>query len=127
LWGVAIPGASAGADGGAWATPALGDGVLYLPTHAGELLTVSRDSGEVLDRQDIGPHAWSSPALVGDRLLVGTCIPGGLRTYSVADPTAPAMLGEHRMASGGCIESTPAVWNGQIVIGSRDGFLYKFE
>lgn len=112
--------------GGLWATPALGKDVIYAATHAGDLLTVDQNSGEVLSRLDVGFHAWSSPVVIGDRLLVGTCSPGGFKIYDIGNPRSPRELSHYRLQSEGCIESTPAVWQGQIVVGSRDGHIYKF-
>jgi hypothetical protein len=40
VWSVAVPPRRAGDDGGIWATPTLGDGVLYVSTHAGDLIGV---------------------------------------------------------------------------------------
>jgi outer membrane protein assembly factor BamB len=126
VWSVAVP-AAQGEDGGIWATPALHAGHLYVATHPGELLVVDTETGEVVFRDDIGWHAWSSPVVVADTLLVSTnCVEGaGLRAYDLADPVAPTLLWE-ATETGGCIESTPVVWDGRIYVGSRDGYFYAF-
>lgn len=134
VWQLAIPGVggvsgpSGGpGDGGVWATPAIYDDWLYLATHAGDLLVVDRMNGAVVWRERIGYHEWSSPAVVAEpdgavRLIVGTCNTPGVRAYDLADPRAPREL--WRVSLPGCVESTPIVWDGQIYVGSRDGFLY---
>ena len=61
---------------------------------------------------------------VDDTLIVGKCIPGGLQAYSLADPRRPVPV--WHLPAGGCIESTPAVYGGLIVVGARDGYLYGF-
>lgn len=71
-------------DGGVWATPAIYDDWLYVPTHAGDLLGVDRFSGAVVWRERIGYHEWSSPAVVANpdgtvHLVVGTCNTPGVR------------------------------------------------
>ncbi len=126
LWSVAVP-PRGGGDGGLWATPALGDGVLYAPTHPGELLAVDTTSGDVVWRDEIGFHAWSSPAIVDGTLIVAVdCGAGGaLRGYDLADPRRPVPVWQTERV-GGCIESTPAVWEGRVYVGSRDGFFYAF-
>lgn len=126
VWGVPVPPRGPG-DGGIWATPALGDGVLYATTHPGEVLAVDTTTGEVLWRDEVGFHAWSSPVIVDETLLVSVNCEegGGLRAYSIADPAAPVRLWQYDHASG-CIESTPAVWKGTIYVGSRDGRFYAF-
>jgi outer membrane protein assembly factor BamB len=126
LWSVEVP-ALPGEDGGIWATPALHGGYLYAATHPGELLVVDTGTGEVTFRDQIGWHAWSSPVVVDDTLLVSTnCVDGaGLRAYDLTDPATPRFLWE-ATETGGCIESTPVVWDGRIYVGSRDGYFYAF-
>jgi hypothetical protein len=128
VWGVPVPPTFSGSDGGLWATPALGDGVLYASTHPGELLVVDTATGEVVYRDSIGFHAWSSPALVDDTLVVSiNCEEGGgLRGYNVGNPRQPLSLWQIDLETG-CIESTPAIWKGGIYVGSRDGFFYAFK
>ena len=127
VWSVAVP-PRGGGDGGLWATPALGDGVLYAATHPGELLAVDLGTGEVVWRGEIGPHAWSSPILVDGTLVVavGCGVNGALRGYDVSDPRLPVPVWEAPLPTGGCIESTPAAWKGRIFVGSRDGYFYAF-
>ncbi len=124
VWGIPVE-AEVG-DGGIWATPALAFGHVYVPTHTGRLLVVDAATGEITWEEPIGPHAWSSAVVVDDRLLVGTCEAAELRAYSLADPARPAPLWTLGPAAGGCIESTPAVWEGKIYVGSRDGFFRAY-
>jgi len=123
VWGIEIPGGPG--DGGIWATPALSRGLLYVATNPGDLLAVETATGEVVWRDDIGPHAWSSPAVVDETLVVAVNCnsAAALRAYDLGDPTQPIRAWELAM-TGGCIESTPAVWKGQVFVGSRDGFFY---
>jgi hypothetical protein len=124
LWTISIPG-SGTIDGGVWATPALHDDVLFVPTNPGELLAVDTVTGDVVWSDDVGAHAWSSPVVIDDTLIVAVdCdIRPALRAYDLADPRAPLLRWEVA-ATAGCIESTPAVWNGVLYVGSRDGFFY---
>ncbi len=124
VWSQHIPAAN-GVSGGVWATPALVDDILFVATNPGELLAVETATGEIVWRDDIGTHAWSSPVHAGDRLVVAVncdTVPA-LRVYDVRDPRRPEMVGEEAFA-GGCIESTPALWKGSLYVGSRDGFFY---
>jgi outer membrane protein assembly factor BamB len=128
VWGVPVPPKFSGSDGGLWATPALGDGVIYAATHPGELLAVDTETGEVVYRDSIGHHAWSSPVLVDDTLVASVNCEegGGLRGYDVSNPRAPQEIWQVDLRSG-CIESTPAIWKGGIYVGSRDGNFYAFK
>jgi len=127
IWGVDIPPILSGDDGGLWATPALGDGVLYVTTHPGELLAVDTETGEVLFRDPVGHHAWSSPLLIDETLIVSVNCEegGGLRFYDTTDPRQPVQVDQFDLESG-CIESTPTVWDEMIYVGARDGFFYAF-
>jgi hypothetical protein len=119
VWGLNVAVAE---DSGLWATPALHQGILYTNTHQGSLIAVDTANGEIVWQDGtVGWHSWSSPSVVDDTLVVATCS-GDLRGYSLADPRAPqrtwsVVLGES------CLEATPAIWNGTMYLGSRDGYL----
>lgn len=121
VWGVPMPGGNG--DGGFWATPALGDGVIYNTSHIGRLIAVDTETGEVVwEDTDIAHHSWSSPVIVDDTLIAATC-GGEIRAYSLADPRAPTLDWVFQLSES-CIESTPAVWDGRMYVGSRDGKFY---
>lgn len=124
VWGLAIPRGGGEPLGGVWSTPALFGRMLYVTTNSGRLLGVDRDSGIVRWEKPLPPHAWSSPVVVDSVLVVGDC-EGVLHAYDVRRPEAePPVMWEFRLESGACIESTPAVWNGRIYVGARDGYFY---
>lgn len=130
VWSVEIP-AARGQDTGAWATPALHpDGILYVPTDSGNLLAVDTETGIVVWEDDIGVNAWSSPAIVDDALVIAVdCFSNensGLRAYDISDPRNPIEMWQKPLDTSGCIESTTAVWDGKMYVGSRDGFMYAF-
>lgn len=123
LWGVDLR--AGGDDAGIWATPALYQGLLFVNTHNGDLIAVDTATGDIVWSDPVGWHSWSSPSVIDDTLVVATCL-GELRGYSLADPRAPVrewtvVVGES------CLEATPAIWNGSIYIGSRDGFLRAYR
>lgn len=120
VWGVEASGG--GGDGGFWATPALGDGVLYATAHTGRLMAVDTETGDVVWEEEITHHSWSSPVIVDDTLIAATC-GGELLAFSIEDPRSPEPVWTHRLSES-CIESTPAVWNGRMYVGSRDGRFY---
>ncbi len=125
VWSIPIPAAD-GIAGGVWATPAIAGPILFVPTNGGELLAVDTADGSIVWRDDVGPHAWSSPVVVDDSLVVAIDCEtnSGFRAYDITDPRHPLVRWESRV-TGGCIESTPAVWGGRLFVGSRDGFFYS--
>ena len=108
--------------GGIWSTPALHKNVLFVTTNSGRLISVNRNSGEVLWTKHLEGPLWSSPIVVSDILIVGDC-GGYLRAYDVQNPEIEP-IEIWRIELGGCIEATPAVWDGRIYIGSREGGLF---
>jgi hypothetical protein len=119
VWGLDL---SAGEDSGLWATPALHGDLLYTNTHQGSLIAVDTSNGEIVWQDaTVGWHSWSSPSVVDDTLVVATCA-GDLRGYSLANPRAPERIWSVTLGES-CLEATPAIWNGTIYLGSRDGFL----
>ena len=106
-------------DGGIWATPALHRDIVIAPTNGGRVLGVDRATGEVRWTLNLPGPLWQSPVVVDDVLIQGDCN-GQLRAFDVSDTSAtPTQLWQ--LALGGCIESTPAVWNGTIYVGTRGG------
>lgn len=124
IWSIKIPSTTAGINGGIWATPALYKKNLYVATNPGKLLVVDTGSGEILWQDDIGPHAWSSPIISNDELLVATCS-GKMYKYDLTNPDKPEKKDEFNLPSGSCIESTPALFKSSLFFGARDGYFYK--
>jgi outer membrane protein assembly factor BamB len=125
VWSLDIPPSLDDHKSGIWSTPALAEQVLYVTTHSGLLAAVDRQNGNILFSDRLGSHAWSSPVVVDDSLVVATC-KGEIRHYSIEDQTNPRLLWITILPTGACIESTPAVWKGKIYVGARDGYMYAF-
>jgi WD40 repeat protein len=107
---------------GVWATPAIHGDVVYAAFNSGRVIGVDRHSGEILWEKDLGSQTWQSPVVVDDVLIQGDC-EGVLHGYDVSDPRVdPPELWTVELE--GCIESTPAVWNGRIWVGARGGKFY---
>ncbi len=125
IWSLPFPPSLDDYRGGIWSTPALSGRALYVTTHSGLLAAVDIHDGQILFVEELGPHAWSSPVAVGTNLLVATC-QGEIRNYSVEDPSRPVLEWSATIPTKACIESTPAVWKGRVIVGARDGFIYAF-
>jgi len=107
---------------GVWATPALGDGVVYYATNGGRVLAADKDTGAIVWEKDLGSQTWQSPVVVDKTLIEGDC-KGNLNAYDVSDPRVDPPL-KWTVKLDGCIEATPAVWKGKIYVAARGGKLY---
>ncbi|MEM7441436.1 MAG: PQQ-binding-like beta-propeller repeat protein [Pseudomonadota bacterium] len=122
VWSLALPGTSGG-KGGLWATPALYRGHLHVPTHQGGLITVDTKTGLITSNLPFADHGWSSPVVIDGDLLAPGC-DGAISRFSLADPARPRLIWRWDVPGAGCWESTPAVWNGVIYLGNRNGYFY---
>jgi hypothetical protein len=105
--------------GGIWATPALYKDIVIAPTDSGRVMAVDRASGEIRWSFELPPPTWQSSVVIDDTLIQGDC-DGVLHAYDLSDTSkAPPELWNVQL--GGCIESTPAVWDGRIFVGTRGG------
>ncbi len=107
---------------GIWGTPAIYKGVIYAGTNHGRILAASMKTGKVLWEKKLPGPTWQSPVLVDDVLIMGDCS-GVLHGYDVSKPGVdPPEMWSVKLD--GCIESTPAVFKGQIFVGARGGAFY---
>lgn len=113
------------ATAGFWGTPALHDGLVINATNGGKLVALDQQTGDERWAIDLTGPTWQSPVVVDDVLVYGDCN-GVLRGYDVSDPAvSPPQLWE--VALGGCIEATPAVWDGRIYVGTRGGRFFALS
>jgi outer membrane protein assembly factor BamB len=111
-----------GKDSGTWAAPVVLDDVVIWNGKPGRIYGIDRTSGELLWKVGVSAPVLSSPVVVGD-VLVQADGGGFLRGFDVSNPRVqPSELWQLQLE--GNLESTPAVWEGRIYIGSRDGFMY---
>lgn len=119
VWSVPDPD---GLSNGVWATPAIHEDVLYVPTNGGTLFALDRATGATRWQIELSGPTWQSPVVVDDVLIQGDCA-GVLHGYDVSNTQVePPELWQVEL--GGCIESTPAVWNGRIYVGTRGGQMF---
>lgn len=108
--------------GGIYGTPGVYEDTIYVGTNGGRLIALDRATGVVRWERRLPPPVWGSPVIVDDVLLIGDC-EGFFHAFDVSDPTvAPPELWSIEL--GGCVEATPAVWDGRIYIGTRGGHLF---
>jgi outer membrane protein assembly factor BamB len=111
--------------GGIYGTPGVFGDTVVVGTNGGRLIALDRATGAVRWEKSLPPPVWGSPVIVDDVLLVGDCL-GFLHAFDVSDPDVdPPELWSLEL--GGCIEATPAVWDGRIYIGTRSGHLFVLE
>ncbi|HEX7096060.1 MAG TPA: PQQ-binding-like beta-propeller repeat protein, partial [Acidimicrobiales bacterium] len=109
---------------GVWGTPALHRDLAIFDTNGGDVLGIDRATGAIRLRFHLPGPTWQSPVVVDDVLLIGDCN-GVMHAYDVSDTTVqPPELWQVEI--GGCIESTPAVWNGRLYFGTRAGGFHAF-
>jgi outer membrane protein assembly factor BamB len=121
VWSKAVP--SEGGLGGLWATPGLYGDALFATTNTGRLLAIDRDTGKKRWEIALPPPTWTSPVIVDGVLIVGDCS-GVLRAYDVTEPFRKPTREKWKVKLEGCIESTPAVWEGMVFVGARGGAMY---
>ena len=110
---------------GIWATAALHRDVLYVPTNEGNLHAIDRVTGETRWQVKLPGPVWSSPVVVDDVLIQADCS-GVLHAWDVSDTSvAPTKL--WTIGLPWCVESTPAVWDGQIFVGHRRGEVWAIS
>ncbi len=112
--------ARSGLDSGVWATPALWGELVIIATDDGRVLGLDRATGEERWTISLPGPLWQSPVVVDDVLIQGDC-DGFLHGFDLSTGRPEAIW---ELELGGCIESTPAVWDGWIYVGSRNGTFY---
>lgn len=111
-----------GSKAGVWATPALGDGVVYYATNGGRVIAADMQTGAIVWEKRMGSQTWGSPVVVDKVLIEGDC-QGNLNAYDVSNPRVDPPL-KWTVKLNGCIEATPAVWKGRIYVAARGGQFY---
>jgi outer membrane protein assembly factor BamB len=123
VWSVPVPERGADGLGGLWSTPAIYGDMVYAATNFGDLLGVDRESGRVRWRIHLPGPTWSSPVPIDGVLIEGDCL-GVLHAYDISNQRREPPELWSLQVDGGCIESTPAVWEGMIYLGTRSGGFY---
>ena len=113
---------SSSVKGGIYGTPGIHGRSVYVGTNGGRLLGVDRYTGAVRWERRLPPPVWGSPVVVDGTLLIGDC-QGFFHALDVSNPALPPVE-KWTIELGGCVEATPAVWDGRIYIGTRAGYLY---
>lgn len=107
---------------GVWGTPALYEDLVVVATYQNTVYGLDRESGAVRWTQEVPGPLMGSPVIVDGVWIQGGC-DGVLRGFDVSDTSrAPEQLWE--ITLGGCIESTPAVWEGRVYVGTRGGYFF---
>jgi outer membrane protein assembly factor BamB len=104
---------------GVWATPALYKDIIIVATDSARMIGIDKETGDIRWEFFLPGPLWSSPVVVDDVLIQADCS-GNVSGYDLSDTfIKPPFLWD--VYIGGCLESTPAVWEGKIIVGSRDG------
>ena len=95
-----------------------GDLVIFT-TYSGRAVGIDRATGAIRWEKQLPGPLMGSPAIVDGVWIQGDCA-GVLHAFDVSN-TAVDPPEIWAVPLGGCIEATPAVWNGRIYVGTRDG------
>ncbi len=110
-------------EDGVWATPAIYQDLVLAPTDDGRLLGIDRADGTIRWSKRLAEPLWSSPVVVDGVLVQGDCR-GVLHGFDLSDTSLePKEIWQVQLD--GCIESTPAVWEGRMYVGARGGKFYS--
>ena len=107
---------------GVWGTPGIYGDLVIFTTYSGRAVGIDRTTGAVRWEKRLPAPLMGSPSVVDGIWLQGDC-DGVLHAYDVRNTALdPPELWQ--VPLGSCIESTPAVWNGRVYLGTRGGFVY---
>jgi outer membrane protein assembly factor BamB len=110
---------------GVWATPAITETMVYVPTNEGFLKGIDRATGSLIWEKKLQGPLWSSPLVVDDVLIQPDCL-GTIHAYDVSDPVVdPPEL--WTVQTDWCTESTAALWDGLMVVGDRKGHVWAYR
>ena len=107
---------------GVFGTPGLYQDLVIYTTYTGRAIGIDRNTGAVRFEKALPAPLMGSPVIVDGIWLQGDCN-GVLHAYDVRNTMIdPPELWQVQL--GGCIESTPTVWNGRVYVGARGGKFY---
>jgi outer membrane protein assembly factor BamB len=111
-----------GAKAGVWGTAGIYNDLVIYATYTGRAVGLDRATGALRWEKRLPAPLMGSPSIVDGVWLQGDC-DGVLHAYDVRNTAVdPPELWQ--VPLGSCIESTPAVWNGRVYLGTRGGFVY---
>ena len=111
-----------GKDNGTWSTPSIyGDTVIWA-TKPGYIYGLDRETGAERWKLKVNGPMLSSSVVV-DGVLVQADGRGIIHAWDLGDGHSEPTE-RWSIDVGLNIESTPAIWNGRIYVGSRDGYFY---
>lgn len=122
IWGIPLGGINE------WvypaSTPAYFNGVIYYP-QGNSMSSFNATDGTRIANQWIGHVIYSSPIFADDPR--GAKVYVGSSVYSITCLDAKDLTPLSVFTSNGQIESSPALWEGKLYVGSQDWNLYCFE
>jgi hypothetical protein len=102
----------------------VGDLVIFT-TYTGRAIGLDRATGAIRWEKRLPAPLMASPVIVDGVWLQGDC-GGTMHAYDVHNTTVdPPELWS--VTLGGCIEATPAVWNGRVYVGTRGGYEFALS
>jgi outer membrane protein assembly factor BamB len=106
---------------GIYSSAAFYRGTVLVTADDGYLYAIHKHNGTEAWKAPMPANSWSSPVVIGDRVLTADYA-GALALF---DAASGKRLWQKRLPT--YIVSTPAVWEGVIVVGCRDGYIYALK
>jgi eukaryotic-like serine/threonine-protein kinase len=104
--------------------PSIGNGLGFFTGCDAQLRAIDIEKGEERFAADMGALSGGSPALVGDKLVIGT---DGGRVICVDVKTQKIDWTYEQVESGAMVFASPSVADGVVVVGARDRFVHAID
>ena len=98
---------------------------MIFTTYSGRAVGIDRATGAIRWEKQLPGPLMGSPVIVDGVWIQGDCA-GVLHAFDVSN-TAVDPPEIWAVPLGGCIEATPAVWNGRIYVGTRGGYEFALS
>ena len=85
------------------------------------MLGIERATGAIRWTIELPPGLMSSPVVVDDVLMQADAT-GTIHAFDLTAPDLPTSKWQAQLPAN--VESTPALWNGRLYVGTRDGYFY---
>jgi outer membrane protein assembly factor BamB len=123
----------ASSAGPVWSSPAVANGIVYFGSRDGGVYANTESSSPLWTAGTSGPIAFSSPAVANGIVFIGSdddkvyaFDAAGRQNCDLSEGYPARCTPLWTATTGGLVDSSPAVVNGTVYVGSGDGKVYAF-